>query len=394
MSRRRAADLAVFLGPSLPAEEARRIAPCTLLPPARAGDLFALLPERPLAVALVDGVFEGAPSIWHHELLAALDAGVAVFGGASMGALRAAELWPYGVVGVGTVFRWYRDGTIDDDAEVAVYHAPPERGSRPYTVPLVDVRHAVALAVAKKLATPKEAKGLVAAAAALHFGDRTWDAVLGAAPLSHRARLLLGPFLRSAPSLKAEDARATVKAAASFVEAMRGGAHHAPARALPPLPSHARRRRLAAARTVLPGGVRLPGSEVLAALRARPDAGRLAADGLRHALVASYARSLGLRPEPALVERAERAWLETVGARDRAQALAAMGLDDGAARSLFEDLALEALLLDRAARVVPDGPSWEEGLALAARLSGGWADAARTMVRTGRMRPPGKGRFG
>ena len=81
-------------------------------------------------------VFEGAPSVWHHELLAALDAGVAVYGGASMGALRAAELWPLGVVGVGTVFGWYRDGVLDDDDEVALYHAPPERGSRPFTVPL------------------------------------------------------------------------------------------------------------------------------------------------------------------------------------------------------------------------------------------------------------------
>ncbi|MBK7506604.1 MAG: hypothetical protein IPI52_16620, partial [Bacteroidetes bacterium] len=74
-ARPRAADLVVFLGPSLPAAEARRLAPCRVLPPARAGDLFAVLPERPLAIALVDGVFEAAPSVWHHELLAAQAAG-------------------------------------------------------------------------------------------------------------------------------------------------------------------------------------------------------------------------------------------------------------------------------------------------------------------------------
>jgi len=46
----------------------------------------------------------------HHELLDALEEGVAVFGGASMGALRAAELWQHGMVGVGKIFRAYRDG--------------------------------------------------------------------------------------------------------------------------------------------------------------------------------------------------------------------------------------------------------------------------------------------
>ena len=88
----RAAPLVVIVGPSLSAEEARRVAPCTLLPPARQGDVWRALALRPRALVLLDGVFEAQPSVWHHELLAALEAGVAVFGGASMGALRAA-LW-------------------------------------------------------------------------------------------------------------------------------------------------------------------------------------------------------------------------------------------------------------------------------------------------------------
>ena len=113
-SRPRASDVVAFLGPSLPAREARRLGPCRVLPPARAGDVLAVLPERPLAIALVDGVFETTPSVWQHELLLALDAGVAVFGGGSMGALRAAELAPLGVVGVGRIFRWYRDGKLMD----------------------------------------------------------------------------------------------------------------------------------------------------------------------------------------------------------------------------------------------------------------------------------------
>ncbi len=371
-------DLVVFLGPSLPADEARALARCTVLPPAKAGDVFAVLPRRPLAIALVDGVFEGAPSVWHHELLAALDAGVAVYGGGSMGALRAAELWPLGVVGIGTVFGWYRDGALVDDDEVALYHAPAEHGSRPFSVPLVDVRWAIVQAARRDLLHPPAARAILTAAQALHFGDRTWDRIFETARIPGRDRLLLLPFFKSAPSLKAQDARATILAASEWVAARRAGAPPLATR-LPPLPSHARRRRLAEATSITPGGA-VRGADVLAALHRLPDAGQLAADGLRHALLAGFARSLGLRASPEQVADAERAWLTTTGRGGRSAALAALGLDDGAARALFEELALEALLLDRASKVVPDGPSFEEGLALSSRLSGAWRDAAERLA--------------
>ncbi|HEX9053242.1 MAG TPA: hypothetical protein VF841_22120, partial [Anaeromyxobacter sp.] len=71
-----------------------------------------------------------------------------------------------------------------------------------------------------------------------------------------------------------------------------------------------------------------------------------------------------------------------VPARRRAAFLAACALDDAAARALGEDLALEAAVLELAERFVPDGPSWEEGLALAARLGGAWLESAASCVGT------------
>src|SRR5437870_2197748 len=114
----------------------------TGLPPAQQGDVWHALRLRPRAIALIDGVFESRPSVWHHEILDALDSGVQVFGGASMGALRAAELHSFGMVGVGRIFRWYRDEVIIDDSEVALLHAGAEHAWRPLTVPLVNVRWA------------------------------------------------------------------------------------------------------------------------------------------------------------------------------------------------------------------------------------------------------------
>ena len=48
-----------------------------------------------------------------------------------MGALRAAELHVFGMVGVGRVFELFRDGLLEDDDEVAVAHGPADSGYQP-----------------------------------------------------------------------------------------------------------------------------------------------------------------------------------------------------------------------------------------------------------------------
>ncbi len=142
----------VFLGPTLPASEALAILPeARLAPPIRAGDLLALqrLPGPPPVIAIIDGAFDRAASVWHKEILLALARGSAVWGAASMGALRAAELHAHGMIGVGRIFERYRDGHPRDDADVAVMHLPGERGAAAVTVPLVDVEATLDAAVAR-----------------------------------------------------------------------------------------------------------------------------------------------------------------------------------------------------------------------------------------------------
>jgi hypothetical protein len=70
----------------------------------------------------VDGYFERVPAVWHKEVLWAISQGIRVYGSASMGALRAAELSAFGMIGIGKIFEWYRDGVIERDDEVAVAH--------------------------------------------------------------------------------------------------------------------------------------------------------------------------------------------------------------------------------------------------------------------------------
>jgi hypothetical protein len=388
--KRRAEDLIVFLGPSLSAAEAQKVAPCHILPPARQGDVWRALALRPRVIALVDGIFEAQPSVWHHELLAALEAGVALFGGASMGALRAAELSAHGMVGVGRIFEAYRDGELVDDSEVALLHADAEHAYRPLTVPLVNVRHVATQARAARVLNPRQARMLVEAAEGLFYQDRTWRRILESVrpqwPAVTRGGWE-GWFSRGVEDLKRLDALACLRAAAAF---MPSSAPAQPARGVlrPPPSSLVRRRRLADDVSRV-DSKEVASAQVLAALQREPDSVELAEAGLRRALLAGWARSLGLVPSSDELRSAEAQWWRhhRVQPSEREAFLATCGLDGPGLRRLCEERALERLVLTHAQRLLPDGPSWDEALASEARLQGRWAQAVRQAVRSKRQLP-------
>nr|UXE46071.1 hypothetical protein Hi04_10k_c5591_00011 [uncultured bacterium] len=121
--------MVVFLGPSLDLDAARKELAADYRPPAAQGDVLLALRSGARRIGIIDGRFNDVPSVWHKEILLALEEGALVFGAASMGALRAAELHRFGMIGVGRVFEWYRDGVLCDDDEVAVIHGRLEHGS-------------------------------------------------------------------------------------------------------------------------------------------------------------------------------------------------------------------------------------------------------------------------
>ena len=69
-----------------------------------------------------------------------------VFGASSMGALRAAELAPFGMDGRRRIFEAFRGGELEDDDEVAVVHADADAGYRPLSDAMVDMRATLAAA--------------------------------------------------------------------------------------------------------------------------------------------------------------------------------------------------------------------------------------------------------
>jgi len=168
------ANPVVFVGPTLRVSEAERILKAEYLPPAAQGSFVEAVQQfRPPAILLIDGVFQGEPAVRHKEILWTMAQGIPVFGSASMGALRAAELWRYGMVGIGLIFRWYRRYQFTPDDAVAVLHGPPEIGSPPLTQSLVDLRIIFRLAEKNGVIGNTFRHELVNAARCLNFRDRT-----------------------------------------------------------------------------------------------------------------------------------------------------------------------------------------------------------------------------
>jgi hypothetical protein len=164
----------VFTGPTLSAKEAGAVWDVNCLPPAAHGDIYQAALKRPRAIGIIDGYFEGVPSVWHKEILWAMSQGIHVFGSASMGALRAAELDQFGMVGVGDIYQAYRDGLFEDDDEVAVVHGPVELGYRAVTEAMVNIRCTLAKAAATRILRSETSDALTRIAKALFYKDRDW----------------------------------------------------------------------------------------------------------------------------------------------------------------------------------------------------------------------------
>lgn len=174
--------ISVFLGPTLPREDAARDLDALYLPPVAQGDIIRLCAApadaRPRAIGIIDGFFENIPSVWHKEILHAISLGITVFGASSMGALRAAELHPFGMVGVGAIFEAYRDGRLEDDDEVAVVHGPAELGYVALSEAMVNIRRTLADAARDGAIPADTARLLESIAKELPYRERGYGRVM------------------------------------------------------------------------------------------------------------------------------------------------------------------------------------------------------------------------
>jgi hypothetical protein len=162
----------IFTGNSISHEDAKKLLRANYQPPVRRFQLDKFVQKGYKIIGIIDGIFFDRAAVGHREILSALDAGVKVVGGASMGALRASELDTHGMIGVGKIYGWYRDGIIESDDEVAVSTNPDT--FEPISVPLVNIRETLKAALTAGIINEKEHNDLLGLAINTYYPDRSY----------------------------------------------------------------------------------------------------------------------------------------------------------------------------------------------------------------------------
>jgi hypothetical protein len=217
-----AGPIVVFLGPTLPLTEAQEILHAIYVPPVAQGDIvLAAHAFHPRAMILIDGQFEDRPAVRHKEILWAMAQGISMIGAASMGALRAAELYDYGMVGVGAIYRWYRRWPLAPDDAVTIQSGPADLGFPPLTHAMIDLQATFSHLMRRSLVMREERGRLTETARRMNFRDRSFDAVLQAAGWSAEAT---GRIRRHMIERKRLDAIAALQFATQIVTVPRSRA--------------------------------------------------------------------------------------------------------------------------------------------------------------------------
>ena len=172
----------IYLGPSLPVDEAKKLLhsnnnrEVTYAPPIKRGDIPTAISQNYQVIGIIDGIFFRESAVSPREIMEVLNSNIKVYGASSMGALRASELDRYGMVGIGKIYNWYRDGTLNSDDEVALSFDSEE--FIPISEPLVNIRETMKKALSENIINQEEYKTIFECAKKLYFPERKWKNII------------------------------------------------------------------------------------------------------------------------------------------------------------------------------------------------------------------------
>ena len=166
----------IFLGPSLSREKARKILDADYRLPAKKGDLLQLILKEVNIVGLVDGYFlQDYPPTPIEVYNLVRKRNMKVFGSSSLGALRAVELGKYGMIGIGKIFRLFRDGILESDDEVAVTFTDYTNYK---SEALIDIRYNLFLAQKYNIIDNSTGRSILKVSKQTYFPYRTYEDIL------------------------------------------------------------------------------------------------------------------------------------------------------------------------------------------------------------------------
>lgn len=172
----------IYLGPSLPIDEAKKILDSNqnreviYAPPIKRGDIPKAVSQGFNIIGIIDGIFFRESAVSPRELMEILKTNVKLYGASSMGALRASELDRHGMIGVGKIYQWYRNGTLNSDDEVALSFDSEE--FIPISEPLVNIRETINKAINQNIITKEDSETIFKSAKSIYFPERRWEKII------------------------------------------------------------------------------------------------------------------------------------------------------------------------------------------------------------------------
>lgn len=205
-------NVVIYTGLSIPFDEAKDILDANYKPPIKRDDINKLLDETDdvKIIGIIDGVFHQTPAVSHKEILRALKNNITVVGGASMGALRACELYPYGMIGIGHIFEDYKNGIIESDDDVAVSLNPStyEQISDSW----INMKYNFNQAQKDQIILQEDTDNLLATAKDIYYPKRSFEYVINKSNLTQEKKTELKDYLKdNGFDIKHEDARAVIE---------------------------------------------------------------------------------------------------------------------------------------------------------------------------------------
>lgn len=202
----------IYTGLSISFKEAKNILDADYKPPVKRGDIHLLLDERNDVeiIGIIDGVFHQSPAVSHKEILRALNEDITVVGGASMGALRACELYPYGMIGVGSIFEDYKNGIIESDDDVAVSLDPDtyEQLSDSW----INMKYNFNKACSDGIISKEDVDNLLSTAKDIYYPRRSFEYVIRKSELSKEKLEALNEYMdKNKFDIKHDDARKVIE---------------------------------------------------------------------------------------------------------------------------------------------------------------------------------------
>ena len=205
-------NIVIYTGLSICFDEAKSILDADYQPPIKRGDIDNLLNNRDdmEIIGIIDGVFHQSPAVSHKEILRALKDNITVVGGASMGALRACELCPYGMIGIGNIFEDYKNGTIESDDDVAVSLDPTtyEQLSDSW----INMKYNFNKAQKDNILSQEDVDNLLATSKDIYYPKRSFEYVIKKSELTEYKKTKLTKYLdKNKFDIKHDDAKAVIE---------------------------------------------------------------------------------------------------------------------------------------------------------------------------------------